>query len=64
MVLTSRLCALQNETDAYRKVRLRVEEVSNRNCLTQFWVSLASLCPTQACCIYACKLQLPPDGVQ
>ena len=31
--------ALQNESDAYRKMRLRVEDVQGRNCLTNFWVS-------------------------
>ena len=30
----------QNEEDAYRKMRLRVEDVQGRNCLTNFWVSL------------------------
>ena len=30
---------LQNESDAYRKMRLRVENVQGRNCLTNFWVS-------------------------
>lgn len=29
---------LQNEADAYRKIRLRVEDVQGRNCLTNFWV--------------------------
>jgi small subunit ribosomal protein S3Ae len=28
----------QNEADAYRKIRLRVEDVQGRNCLTNFWV--------------------------
>jgi hypothetical protein len=32
-------CLLQNEEDAYRKMRLRVEDVQGRNCLTNFWVS-------------------------
>jgi len=27
----------QNESDAYRKMRLRVEDVQGRNCLTNFW---------------------------
>ncbi|CAL5218774.1 g493 [Coccomyxa viridis] len=27
----------QNEADAYRKVRLRVEDVQGKNCLTNFW---------------------------
>jgi len=27
----------KNEDDAYRKMRLRVEDVQGRNCLTQFW---------------------------
>ena len=30
---------LQNEEDAFRKVRLRVEDVQGRNCLANFWVS-------------------------
>lgn len=30
---------LQNEADAYRKVKLRVEDVQGRNCLTNFYVS-------------------------
>jgi hypothetical protein len=30
---------VQNEEDAYRKMRLRVEDVQGRNCLTNFWVS-------------------------
>lgn len=29
---------LQNEADAFRKVRLRVEDVQGKNCLTNFWV--------------------------
>ncbi len=29
---------MQNEEDAYRKIRLRVEDVQGRNCLTNFWV--------------------------
>ena len=29
---------LQNEADAYRKIRLRVEDVQGRNVLTNFWV--------------------------
>ena len=33
---------LQNEADAYRKMRLRVEEVQGRNCLTNFHVSLVT----------------------
>lgn len=32
---------MQNEEDAYRKIRLRVEDVQGRNCLTNFWVSSA-----------------------
>jgi small subunit ribosomal protein S3Ae len=27
----------KNEEDAYRKIRLRVEDVQGRNCLTNFW---------------------------
>lgn len=30
---------LQNEADAYRKIRLRAEDVQGRNVLTNFWVS-------------------------
>ena len=30
---------LQNEADAYRNIKLRVEDVQGRNCLTQFHVS-------------------------
>ena len=29
---------MQNEADAFRKVRLRVEDVQGKNCLTNFWV--------------------------
>jgi hypothetical protein len=29
---------LQNEEDSWRKIRLRVEDVQGRNCLTNFWV--------------------------
>lgn len=29
---------MQNESDAYRKIRLRVEDVQGKNCLTNFWV--------------------------
>ena len=32
------IAALQNEEDAYRKIRLRVDDVQGRNCLTNFWV--------------------------
>jgi hypothetical protein len=32
----------QNEEDAYRKMRLRVEDVQGRNVLTNFWVRLQS----------------------
>ncbi len=31
-------CKSQNEDDAFRKMRLRVEDVQGRNCLTNFWV--------------------------
>ena len=31
--------ALQNEADAYRKIRLRAEDVQGRKVLTNFWVS-------------------------
>ena len=41
------LPGLQNEADAYRKVRLRVEDVQGKNCLTNFWVSLR--CHTATC---------------
>ena len=30
--------AAQNESDSYRKMFLRVEDVQGRNCLTNFWV--------------------------
>lgn len=33
----------QNEADAYRKIRLRAEDVQGRNVLTNFWVSLPVL---------------------
>jgi hypothetical protein len=33
---------LQNEADAYRKIRLRAEDVQGRNVLTNFWVSYCS----------------------
>jgi ribosomal protein S3AE len=33
----------QNEEDAYRKMKLRVEDVQGRNCLTNFWVSVVQL---------------------
>jgi ribosomal protein S3AE len=39
-VTTLFLSHLQNEADAYRKIRLRVEDVQGRNCLTNFWVSI------------------------
>lgn len=32
---------MQNEADAYRKIRLRAEDVQGRNVLTNFWVSTA-----------------------
>jgi ribosomal protein S3AE len=32
----------QNEEDAYRKMKLRVEDVQGRNCLTNFWVRPAA----------------------
>ena len=32
----------QNEADAYRNIKLRVEDVQGRNCLTQFYVSASS----------------------
>lgn len=35
----------QNETDAFRKIRLRVEDVQGRNCLTNFWVGFLSALP-------------------
>ena len=42
MGISHPLCGtLQNESDAYRKMRLRVEDVQGRNCLTNFWVSAA-----------------------
>lgn len=63
----------QNEEDAYRKMRLRVEDVQGRNCLTNFWVSTASQqsdCqPTLqlACCAVwdgGNNLPEPPSGAQ
>jgi ribosomal protein S3AE len=33
---------VQNEADAYRKIRLRAEDVQGRNVLTNFWVSAPS----------------------
>ena len=36
-------CAAQNESDSYRKMFLRVEDVQGRNCLTNFWVRPAAL---------------------
>jgi ribosomal protein S3AE len=30
---------LQNEADAYRNIKLRIEDVQGRNCLTNFYVS-------------------------
>jgi thiol-disulfide isomerase/thioredoxin len=40
-VVTLLICliVLQNEADAYRKIRLRAEDVQGRNVLTNFWVS-------------------------
>jgi ribosomal protein S3AE len=32
----------QNEEDAYRKIRLRVEDVQGKNCLTNYWVSVGT----------------------
>ncbi len=39
LMLTHCLVSLQNEADAYRKIRLRAEDVQGRNVLTNFWVS-------------------------
>ncbi len=39
----SSLCSLQNEADAYRKIRLRAEDVQGRNVLTNFWVSMGHI---------------------
>jgi hypothetical protein len=39
----------QNEEDAYRKMKLRVEDVQGRNCLTQFYVSVVQQCVMPAC---------------
>ena len=41
-MLTRHPCVAQNEADAYRKIRLRAEDVQGRNVLTNFWVSTAS----------------------
>ena len=38
-------CAAQNESDSYRKMFLRVEDVQGRNCLTNFWVRPAAQAP-------------------
>lgn len=35
----------QNESDSYRKMFLRVEDVQGRNCLTNFWVRPAACAP-------------------
>ncbi len=32
-------CVMQNEADAYRNIKLRIEDVQGRNCLTNFYVS-------------------------
>ncbi len=34
---------MQNEVDAYRKIRLRCEEVQGKNVLTNFWVSITAI---------------------
>ena len=39
-MLTHGSMSLQNEADAYRKIRLRAEDVQGRNVLTNFWVSM------------------------
>ena len=44
---------LQNESDAYRKIRLRVEDVQGKNCLTNFWVCYSA---RGICC--ASKVQM------
>jgi small subunit ribosomal protein S3Ae len=36
-------CLQQNEEEAHRKIRLRVEDVQGRNCLTNFWVRTSFL---------------------
>ena len=40
--LPSLPACLQNEADAYRNIKLRVEDVQGRNCLTNFWVRRGS----------------------
>ncbi len=54
-----RSCA-QNEADAYRNIKLRVEDVQGRNCLTQFYVSRRSQRAAAALCslLQAAKLHL------
>jgi len=41
---------VQNEADAYRNIKLRVEDVQGRNCLTQFYVSRRSQRAAAALC--------------
>jgi hypothetical protein len=53
LLLLLLLLLRQNEEDAYRKMRLRVEDVQGRNCLTNFWVS-GTLC----CCLLLCDAML------
>ena len=36
---------VQNETDSYRKIRLRAEDVQGRNVLTNFWVPPPPILP-------------------
>jgi ribosomal protein S3AE len=48
------LADLQNDEDqAYRKIRLRAEDVQGRNVLTNFWVIIFGLsCTVLAMCFF------------
>ena len=50
--------SLQNEADAYRKIRLRAEDVQGRNVLTNFWVSTASSTSQFVACLCPCPAAL------
>ncbi len=39
---------MQNEADAYRNIKLRIEDVQGRNCLTNFYVSWGAWSPGSA----------------
>jgi hypothetical protein len=55
---------VQNETDAYRKIRLRVEDVQGRNCLTNFWVRQLTSLETCDIISVACFFSKSLDVVQ